>query len=43
MGYSLIVHFVVRLTVLEPAVANKYYVDTKKKTIYNAMKSGISW
>lgn len=41
MGYFLIVLFVVRLTVLEPAVANKYYVDTK--TIYNAMKSGISW
>lgn len=37
----LIVHFVVWLTVLEPAVANKYYVDTN--TIYNALKSGVSW
>lgn len=39
-GLFMIVHFV-WLTVLEPAVANKYYVDTN--TIYNALKSGVSW
>lgn len=44
---SLIVHFVVSLTVLEPVVANKYtmwiFSPTVSNTIYNALKSGVSW